>query len=1198
MEEPEKGLSTCGTSESTVAHDEKVGGETLEGSVDCGGQVQMEGSLSEELVGEGGACNGKDVMVEVLGSDVYIDGVCTRGSGAELNDEVGSGDSVEGGEDLGKDVKPAGVGSGAEARFEGSQAVESEECRSENAAVGLDGVVLEREERDKAAAGSNECDAASLQEKPVLDNRTQSQKEVRTGVNDYCSVVNTTSDNIEVPMIADGGVDCVKAVDVGAPDDHKVTNTRCDNALGCSLTGSSVVGENVQSRQAEKDNQKERNLIDNGALADANDVTLETLDEQKNIDNLQSDKILEKEACICDKVEFDEKLSSVGEQQMGNDKVDDNSNNILEEVVGRTEVAIDKALLNFEEKQCFSLEKCTEKDRMADTSQVSSATGQGIVDKDLGGVFALDDSCSMKEVELNKSVSDAEQCGLHKGTETDVEDQPETERNNIMNHTVESKGTSVSFESEKNLDANTMSMIVEKDTQIADHGVLAPIGSGKEKFNDESNIRQNDEVQAGISELVGSNGDQEIEEFNEDEQRKTTDGKVLKRAFMKPGSSEILNQARYLLPPEEEGEFSVSDMVWGKVRSHPWWPGQIFDPSDASDKAMKHQKKDCYLVAYFGDRTFAWNEESQLKPFRTHFSSIEKQSTSETFQNAVDCALDEVTRRVEYGLACSCIPKDTYNSIKFQTVENTGIRQELSLRHGVDESLNASSFSPDKLIEFLKTLSELPTGGFDRLELVIAKAQLLAFYRFKGYSCLPELQYCEGLDDDMETLIHDDEKKLSEVIEHATPVVKNDGQSGLGNLKPQSSSRHKRKHNLKDTMHLTKKERSLSELMGGNPDSPDGDYWSDEKVTDNLVSPGHSKKRKTIDHYATDSGMQDGRKTISLAKVSNTTKQSFKIGDCIRRVASQLTGSPSMLKCSSDRSQKTDGSTDGFTGNGSDVSFLNFEEAQRSSVNAPTEYSSLDDLLSSLQSVAREPLGEYSFLNGIVSFFSDFRNTVIVADESGKEMLHIDKVGAKRKKPLIAGSPETFEFEDMSDTYWTDRVIDNGNEEQPAQPAQPSRRNRKKDNQLVPAEPGKPVQVNRRPYSRKQYSDSNHAEAPEKPPGYIDENAPAELVMNFAELDSVPSETNLNRMFKRFGPLKESETEVDRVTSRARVVFKKCVDAEVACSSAKKFNIFGSAMVNYQLNYTPSALFKASSVATTQDQEMHLDLSNFDVNMV
>ncbi|KAK7279073.1 hypothetical protein RJT34_24117 [Clitoria ternatea] len=205
-------------------------------------------------------------------------------------------------------------------------------------------------------------------------------------------------------------------------------------------------------------------------------------------------------------------------------------------------------------------------------------------------------------------------------------------------------------------------------------------------------------------------------------------------------------------------------------------------------------------------------------------------------------------------------------------------------------------------------------------------------------------------------------------------------------------------------------------------------------------------------------------KQFLLQKFQRPQSHHFEIEDCIRRVASKLTASPSM-KYSSDRS-RIDRNTGGFSGNGSDLSILNFEEAQK--------------------------------------------------------------------------------------------VIDNGSERQPSQPSQPPRKYQKKDYQLTLSGPGKPVQVSRRPYSRKQYSNSNHVVAPEKPPGYIDENAPSELVMNFAELDSVPSETNLNKMFRRFGPLKKSD----------------------------------------QLNYTPSSLFKAPSVATTQDHEMHLDLSNFEINIV
>ncbi|KAK7343978.1 hypothetical protein VNO77_13146 [Canavalia gladiata] len=701
-----------------------------------------------------------------------------------------------------------------------------------------------------------------------------------------------------------------------------------------------------------------------------------------------------------------------------------------------------------------------------------------------------------------------------------------------------------------------------------------------------NNILEKDMVQ------IGPHGEQEIdaEEFDDTKQRKTADGEIIKHASNKSAGKEF--QPSYQLPTQKEGEFSVYDVVWGKVRSHPWWPGQVFDPLDSSEQAKKHFKKDRYLVAYFGDRTFAWNDASQLKPFRTHFSYIVKQSNSEAFQNAVDCALDEVERRAEFGLTCSCIPKDTYDKVKHQIVENAGIRQELSSLQTVDESLNVSSFSPEKLVEYLKTLSKFPAGGFDQLELLIAKAQLLAFYRLKGYSYLPQLQYYGGLDNDIDSLINDADKNLSEVNKHATPISKKDGQTGTGNLKTTNKSSHKHKPNLKDGIYPEKKKRSLSEPAGGTPNSTGGDYQSDV-VTDNLIAPVSSKKRRTIDHCANVSGMKDRRKTIALAKVSNTTKPSFKIGECIRRVASQLTGSPSILKFSGDRSQMADGSADGFSGNKSDVVTHNLEETQESSLIVPTEYSSLDDLLSSLQLVAQNPLRDYSFLNVIVSFFSDFRNSIIVTNDSGKEILATNKVGTKRKKRPVGGSPETFEFDDLSGTCWTDKVIQSGSGEQQSQ------KSNRNDYQHAPARPEKPFKVyTRRSYSRKQCPDSNHAEVPEKSSGCVDEKSPAELVLNFAELDSIPSEINLNKIFRRFGALNESETEVDRGSSQARVVFKKCADAEVAFSSAKKFNIFGPVLVNYKLNYTPSTLFKASTFAVTHDQEMHLDLSNFELNMV
>ena len=403
--------------------------------------------------------------------------------------------------------------------------------------------------------------------------------------------------------------------------------------------------------------------------------------------------------------------------------------------------------------------------------------------------------------------------------------------------------------------------------------------------------------------------------------------------------------------------------------------------------------------------------------------------------------MDEVRQCAEFGLACSCIPKDTYDEIKLQTVQNTGIREELSFTRRVDESLNASSFSPENILEYLKTLSEFPTGGFDRLELLIAKAQLLAFYRLKGYSCLPELQYCGVVDNDTDAflikdLIKGSDKSLSEVNKHATHASKK-GQTGAGNLKTTNGSCRKSKHNLKDDLYPEKKKRILSESVGRTPDSSHGYYRSGD-ATDNLISPASSKKRKTIDHCAAVSGVKDRRKTISLAKVSNSIKQSFKIGERILRVANQLTGPPSVLKCSGDRSQMEDGSADGFSGNGSGFFSPNLEKTQKSSLTVPTEYSSLDDLLHLLQWVAQEPLGDYSSLNVIVSFFSDFRNSIIVANDSGKEISPTKKVGKKKKRP-VGGSPETIEFDDLSDTHWTDKGIQSGSEKKAAAEKQQKR---------------------------------------------------------------------------------------------------------------------------------------------------------------
>ncbi|XP_009770150.1 uncharacterized protein LOC107810021 [Nicotiana tabacum] len=617
-------------------------------------------------------------------------------------------------------------------------------------------------------------------------------------------------------------------------------------------------------------------------------------------------------------------------------------------------------------------------------------------------------------------------------------------------------------------------------------------------------------------------------------------------------------QPGYLIPPQtDEDEYSISDLVWGKVRSHPWWPGQIFDPSDASEKAIKYHKKDSFLVAYFGDRTFAWNDASVLRPFCSNFSQIEKQSNSETFQNAISCALEEVSRRVELGLACSCTPEDSYDEISCQIVENTGICEESSKRYGVDKSTGVTSFGPDKLMHYMKALALSPTCRADRLDLTIARAQLVAFCRFKGYRLPPEfLLSGELLENDAEVPQADsatDEKGHASEDSEQHPTGK--------------VSAHKRKHGSKGISQTKKKERSMSELM------VDVEYeYSLHCEDDQDGKPfTSSKKRKAVDSLTDGS---DKRTSVYAAKVSPrasvSPKPSFRIGECIQRAASQLTRSASLLKCNSDQT-------------GADVQL---QDSPNGKVVTPTELPSPNELLSQLQLVAWAPLKSYNFLKTITSFFSGFRNSVVLSQHSRRQNSSAGRPSGGRKRKAsqtVAGLAEEFEFDDVNDSYWTDRIVQNHGEEQLLQNGQSGEGER----QLTVHDPEKPSKPGRRPYSRKRKSSADDDTTPGVPPEDIEKrkHEPAELILNFAEGGPLPSEMNLNKMFRRFGPLKELETEVYQESSRARVVFKRGSDAEVAHSSVGKFNIFGSRQVTYELSYTPVISFKPMLITLAADLE-------------
>ncbi|TKY52888.1 putative oxidoreductase GLYR1 [Spatholobus suberectus] len=545
-----------------------------------------------------------------------------------------------------------------------------------------------------------------------------------------------------------------------------------------------------------------------------------------------------------------------------------------------------------------------------------------------------------------------------------------------------------------------------------------------------------------------------------------------------------------------ELNFCVSDLVWGKVTGHPWWPGQIFDASAASEKAKRHLKEGCYLIAYFGDQTFAWTDVSMIKPFQMHFSQMVKQSNLKNFHHAVNCALEEVSRRVEFGLSCPCMPENVLSKLKTQVISNAGINNQLSRRNGGDRFINAMSFEPIKLVNFVKSLAQLPLVESDRLDFVIARAQLLAFYRSKGYSQLPEFTVLGGLfENDMETLLMRGKEQCDYQIDELE-------------LKTHVGYSQTRKHTSGDSKRCGKKHKLLSDLM------------SEKSFYISNGEPASEQKAKSV-------SQRPGRKR----KTAYNNLEDY-LHNSRDRKLTQL------------------------------------------------RHASINEMRSQLCLAAKDPTGE-SCSSDMVHFFAEFRKSIsrdysaYLDQGMSLEQMHD---GETRVTSMVALASMTSAMEPCNDSYWTDRIIQSIPEEQSLTRYQ---------NERASFLPETLTEANLRMFKllpdaeistdlgfKQQDTDRNLESEPSKLVEHLDESSkegfcPTALTLKFTNLDSVPSTTDLNKIFGHFGPLIESKTELLEKTNRARVVFQRRSDAETAFSSAGKYSIFGPSLVSYRLKILP-----------------------------
>ncbi|XP_044481923.1 uncharacterized protein LOC123208451 [Mangifera indica] len=176
--------------------------------------------------------------------------------------------------------------------------------------------------------------------------------------------------------------------------------------------------------------------------------------------------------------------------------------------------------------------------------------------------------------------------------------------------------------------------------------------------------------------------------------------------------------------------FEVGDMVWGKVKSHPWWPGHIFNESFASSMVRRTRSDGHVLVAFFGDSSYGWFDPAELIPFDLNYAEKSQQTNARSFVRAVEEAVDEASRRCGLGLVCKC--RNPYNfrptnvqgyfTVDVPDFEPGGLYSANQIKKARD------GFRPAETLSFVKQLASAPRGCEQMsIDFIKNKATVFAF---------------------------------------------------------------------------------------------------------------------------------------------------------------------------------------------------------------------------------------------------------------------------------------------------------------------------------------------------------------------------------------------------------------------------------------------------------------------------------------
>jgi hypothetical protein len=526
--------------------------------------------------------------------------------------------------------------------------------------------------------------------------------------------------------------------------------------------------------------------------------------------------------------------------------------------------------------------------------------------------------------------------------------------------------------------------------------------------------------------------------------------------------------------------------------------------------ALKHQIEGNYLVVHFGDGAFAWRNESQLMPFLKNYAQMEKECTSDDSINAVNHALEELSRRILSGMSCPCLPDELSDSGMSYIVENHGLKDGVTCSTA-NKAEVLKCFDPENLLQYVKSLALFPGQGGDLLELVVACSQLTSFYRSKGCPELASFQTYNGWDDS----VMDVSSTMKVTMEEDVQIV----------------------------MHF---DHDTSERGGGRP------KWKPEDEIDSM------EKKET--YNLTNSDIYNEFDDWQSRRMEN----SFKTGECKLQAACQLRGVSSFDNPQNEPMQN--GKVDiSCYESGDELTVLKRAKWIHMHENDSTEPK---ELLPQLCSVAIEPLNKNICSSRIISYFSYYKNYVVTAST---EASITGNDTSRRGRATYVDVPEVERTDHMQDSYWSGLSLQNDpihSLDIASSSTMPKRKRKLSQEKCVPLPQHlQPATLAPKKHIHVMERSILHFDAK-----IADELKPTALVLSFGRSAAVPSELDLIKIFCRYGPLKETETEVHRDTNTAKVVFKKRVDAERGFSVVGNYSTFGPSLRSYRLVNMPFSL--------------------------